>query len=80
MHKRKNYLFCWTELDAKHVGVIRSVIVTCELHDIDPYVYLVDVLQRVGQHPDSEIEELTPRVWKQLFARNPLRSDLEDAR
>ena len=77
---RRNYLFCWTELGAKHVGVIQSLIVTCKLHDIDPYVYLVDVLQRVGQHPDSRIEELTPRVWKQLFASNPLRSDLEDAR
>ena len=73
-------MFCWTELGAKHVGVIQSLIVTCKLHDIDPYVYRVDVLQRVGQHPDSRIEELTPRVWKQLFASNPLRSDREDAR
>ena len=75
---RKNYLFCWTELGAKHVGVIQSLIVTCKLHDIDPYLYLVDVLQRVGQHPDSRIAELTPREWKQRFATSPLRSDLDD--
>ena len=75
---RKNYLFCWTELGARHVGVIQSLIVTCKLHDIDPYVYLVDVLQRVGQHPDSRISELTPRLWKQHFADNPLRSDIDD--
>ena len=48
---RKNWLFCWTELGAKHVGIMQSLIVTCRLHQIDPYDYLVDVLQRVGQHP-----------------------------
>lgn len=73
---RKNWLFCWTELGAKHVGIMQSLIVTCRLHEIDPYDYLVDVLQRVGQHPASRVHELTPRLWKQLFADNPLRSPL----
>ena len=44
------------------------------------YDYLVDVLQRVGQHPASQVHELTPRVWKQLFAGNPLRSPLHSLR
>ena len=73
---RKNWMFCWTELGAKHVGIMQSLIVTCRLHQIDPYDYLVDVLQRVGQHPASRVHELTPRLWKQLFAGNPLRSPL----
>jgi transposase len=73
---RKSWLFCWTELGAKHVGIVHSLIVTCRLHGIDPYTYLVDVLQRVGQHPASRVAELTPRLWKSHFAANPLRSDL----
>ena len=73
---RKSWLFCWTELGAKHVGIIQSLIVTCRLHGIDPYTYLVDVLQRVGQHPAARVAELTPRRWKVHFADNPLRSDL----
>ena len=73
---RKNWLFCWTELGAKQVGIMQSLIVTCRLHGIDPYDYLVDVLQRVGQHPASQVQELTPRLWKELFADQPLRSDL----
>jgi len=73
---RRNWLFCWTELGAKHVGIVQSLLTTCRLHDIDPYDYFVDVLQRVGQHPASKVHELTPRRWKQLFAANPLRSDL----
>ncbi|MFT5532199.1 MAG: transposase [Burkholderiaceae bacterium] len=55
-----------------------NLIVTCRLHDIDPYDYLVDVLQRVAQQLASKVHELTPRLWKFLFASNPLRSDLYD--
>jgi len=73
---RKAWLFAWTELGAKHVGIIQSLIVTCRLHQINPYDYLVDVLQRVGQHPGSRVSELTPRLWKQHFAANPLHSVL----
>ena len=73
---KKNWLFCWTEVGAQHAGIVQSLIATCRLHDVDPYMYLVDVLQRVGQHPASRVAELTPRLWKQNFASNPLRSDL----
>jgi transposase len=45
---RKSWLFCWTELGAKQLGVIQSLIVTCRLHGVDPYTYLIDVLQRVS--------------------------------
>ena len=73
---RKNCNFCWTELGAKHVGIVQSLIVTCRLHGIDVYTYLVDVLQRVAEHPASRVAELTPRLWKRSFAENPLRSAL----
>lgn len=75
---RKAWLFCWTEVGAHHVAIIQSLIVTCRLHDIDPYEYFVDVLQRVGQHPASQVSDLTPRNWKRLHAANPLRSPLHD--
>lgn len=76
---KKNWLFCWTELGAEHVGLIQSLISTCRLHDINPYTYLVDVLQRVSIHPASRVQELTPRLWKKHFAENPLRSDIYDS-
>ena len=77
--ERKNWLFCWKEIGAEHVGIAQSLISTCRLQGIDPYTYLVDVLQRIDQLPASRVEELTPRLWKQHFADNPLRSDLADA-
>lgn len=74
---RKNWLFCWTEVGARYAGIAHSLIASCRLQGIDPYLYLVDVLQRIDTHPAFEVHMLTPRLWKQHFAENPLRSDLE---
>lgn len=74
---KKNWLFAWTEVGARHIGVVQSLLVTCRLHGINPYTYLVDVLQRISQHPASEVEHLTPRRWKQHFADDPLLSDIQ---
>jgi hypothetical protein len=63
-------------MGAEHVGIVQSLLVTCRLHNIDPYDYFVDVLRRVKDHPPLQMDELTPRRWKELFASNPLRSTL----
>jgi transposase len=73
---KKNWLFCWTEIGARRVAIIQSLLVTCKLQGVDPYTYLVDVLQRNSEHPASRVIELTPREWKTRFADNPLKSDL----
>jgi transposase len=74
---RKNWLFCWTEVGAQYSGVIQGLLSTCRLQGVAPYTYLVDVLQRVQTHPQSRIEELTPRLWKTHFAADPLPSGLD---
>jgi transposase len=74
---RKNWLFCWTEIGAKYVGIFQSLLVTCRLQSVDPYAYLVDVLQRVERHPASDVATLTPRLWKERFAADPLRSVID---
>jgi transposase len=73
---RKNWLFCWTEVGAEKVGQIQSLLTTCVLHDVDPYTYLDDVQQRIDTHPQSQVAELTPRLWKEKFAAEPLRSHI----
>ena len=74
---RKSWLFCWTEIGAEKVGWAQSLLSTCVLHDVDPYVYLVDVLQRIDTHPIDRVEELTPRLWKQHFGNDPIRSAID---
>lgn len=73
---RRGWLFCWTELGAKQVSIIQSLIATCKLHGVDVYTYLVDVLQRVSQHPAKDVIALTPRIWKTQFAHAPMKSDV----
>jgi len=74
---RKNWLFCWTEVGADCVGIFQSLLSTCKLQGIDPYTYLVDVLQRIDNHLASEVHLLTPRLWKEHYAGKPLLSDLD---
>ena len=58
------------------MAIMQSLISTCQHHGVDVYEYLTDVLQRVAIHPNSKIEQLTPRLWKQHFVDHPMRSDL----
>ena len=74
---RRNWLFCMTEAGAADVATIQSLLVTCRLQGVNPYTYLVDVLQRISQYPNSQILDLTPRCWKDKFADNPLRSAVD---
>jgi transposase len=74
---RKNWLFCWTEIGAEYVGIFQSLLRTCRLQGVDPYTYLVDVLQRVDRHPASDVAALTPRLWKERFAADPLQSAID---
>ena len=74
---RKNWMFCWTEEGADNVAVFQTLIMSCRLAGVDPYKYLVDVLQRISLHPARNIRDLIPRIWKDRFGDNPLKSDLD---
>jgi hypothetical protein len=39
-----------------------------------------DVLQRIDTHPAKDVRLLTPRLWKEHFANNPLRAPLDALR
>ena len=76
---RRNWLFCWSELGAKQIAALQSLLVTCRLQGVDPYTYFVDVLQRVTVYPDKDILDLTPRIWKDKFGHDPFRSIIDIA-
>ena len=52
---------------------------TCHLQGVDPYTWLVNVLQRISVHPDRDVAQLTPRLWKGHFADGPMSSDVSRA-
>ena len=58
------------------MGIIQSPPVTCKLHALDPYTYLVDFSNASVRIPSGVSSSWTPWVWKSLFARVLLRSAL----
>lgn len=68
---RKNWLFLGSEAAAHRTMVLLTLVQTCKAHQVDPFVYLRDVIDRVSTHPMSRIDELAPRRWKQLRPRVP---------
>ena len=66
---RKNYLFAGSHDAAQRAAIFYSLFATCELNGVNPYDWLVDVLNRINAHPHKQIAELLPAAWKQ--AQNP---------
>lgn len=58
---RKNYLFAGNHEAAQRIAVIYTFVNACKHHDIDPAVWLHDVLGKIHQHPINRIEELLPQ-------------------
>ena len=65
---RKNWLFAGSEAAAQRAAILCSLVQTCKHMQIDPFVYLRDVIERVSTHPARRILELTPREWRRLRA------------
>jgi len=70
---RKNWLFAGSERGGRAAATIYSLIESCRRVDVDPFLYLRDVLARVCTHPASRVHELVPAVWKDLFAADATR-------
>lgn len=64
---RKNWLFVGSDAGAKRAAILYSLIASCKLCKIDPFVYLRDVLDRINTHPAKRIGELVPNQWKTQF-------------
>ena len=73
---QRNWMFAWTELGAEHAGIMNAMFATCRMQGVDPRAWLTDVLLRIDSHPASRVDELTPRRWKELFAHDPMTSDV----
>lgn len=61
---RKNYLFAGSHAAAQRAAMFYSLLATCKNYQINPYFWLLDILNRIAQHPINRIEELLPQNWK----------------
>lgn len=64
---RKNFLFCGNHEATVNMSVICSLLATCKAHEVNPRVYLNDVIAQMPYHKKATQEELLnllPHKWK----------------
>jgi transposase len=68
---RKNHLFAGSDRGAARWATVASLLTTAKLNQVEPFVYLKDVLERLTKgHPMSRIDELLPWNWKPASSAN----------
>jgi transposase len=60
---RKNWLFCGSDRGGHTAAVLFTLLATCRRHDVNPFVYLRDVLTRIASHPHRRLADLLPNRW-----------------
>lgn len=63
---RKSWLFVGSERGADRAAAMTALITTAKLNDIDPLVWLADVLARIADTPQSHLPDLLPWNWSPL--------------
>jgi len=61
---RKSWLFCGSDRGGRRAAAMYSLIVSAKMNDVDPQVWLADVLARIAAHPSHRLDELLPWNWK----------------
>jgi transposase len=61
---RGNWLFAGSLRAGQRAAAVMSLVQSAKLNELDPYVYLTDVLERLPTQPASRLEELLPHRWK----------------
>ena len=60
---RKSWMFCGSDRGGQRAAAMYSLIVTAKMNDIDPQVWLADVLARIAAHPAHRLDEFLPWNW-----------------
>lgn len=64
---RKNYLFCGNHEAAENMSVVCSLLSTCKNHNVNPRLYLQDIIEKMpymSKTSHEELIELLPHRWK----------------
>ena len=63
---RKAWLFVGSDRGGERAAMMYTLIATCRLNDVDPLVWLTDVLTRIADISHTRLHELLPWTWKHL--------------
>lgn len=77
---RSNWTFCGSDDGAEWNAVATSLIASCNLHGIEPWQYLRDVLTLLPAWPSSAVLELAPKFWNETRQQPQTQQRLRAAR
>ena len=60
---RKNYLFAGSHDAAQWAAMFYSFFACCKANDVDPYEWLLDVMNRLPLTSIQQLEQLLPHKW-----------------
>ncbi|MEO1097886.1 MAG: transposase, partial [Bacteroidota bacterium] len=63
---RKNYLFAGSHEAAQRAAMFYSFFACCKLHQVNPYEWLKQTLERIPDYQINKIAELLPHNYKHL--------------
>jgi len=66
---RKNWLFCGSDDHATAAANLFSLIVSCQLHQLDAETYLGEIFRVLPYWPRTRFLELAPKYWAATRAR-----------
>ncbi len=61
---RRNWTFAGSDRGADRAAIVLTLIMTCQLDEVDPKAWLADVLARIAGYPASRLHGLLPWNWK----------------
>jgi hypothetical protein len=62
---RKN-LFAGSHVGAKRIAMMYSFFASFKEADVNPYAWMTDTLNRIGNHPINKLSELLPDNFQKL--------------
>jgi transposase len=69
----QRWLFAGSDRGGQRAAAMYSIIVTAKMNDVDPQLWLADVLTRLAEHPAHRLHELLAISWPKVSLR-PLQS------
>ena len=60
---RGNWLFAGSLRAGQRAAAVMTLVQSAKLNELNPYVYLADILERLPTQPVSRLEELLPHRW-----------------
>jgi transposase len=60
---RKNYIFARSHEGAERAAMIDSFLGTCKKNNVNYFIWLKDILERIPDHKVNRLDELLPGEW-----------------